>query len=84
MYYTKGNVGGHIKCIHTYINEQRDELSRCLSADRITIAYSCHINWTIAIKFLLEIFCICEAYYSFGATEVNVFSCFRYKMIKKK
>ncbi len=38
---------------------------------------SCHTNWwPIKIKFLYGSIFICEGYSSFGATEVNVFSCF--------
>ena len=47
---------------------------------RTTIAYSCHTNWTIKIKLLYGIFCVCEGYNSFDATEVNVFSYFIDKM----
>ena len=42
-----------------YFPRQRYNLRRnCL--DRITIAYNCHTNWTIGIKCLYGIFCICE------------------------
>ena len=54
---------------------QRYTLWRKFS-DRNTIAYSYHTNWPTKFKFLYKIFCICEGYYSFDATEVNVSSCF--------
>ena len=49
-------------------------------ADRVTILYSCHSNWTFKIKFLYGSFFICEGYSSF----VNIFSYLYSSMNKER
>ena len=70
-----------------YIRGDSQNLAQIISQDktsyklrnicsvRITMAYSCHTNWSTKIKIFLSKLFICEVYYSFGATEVNVIYC---------